>query len=92
MATPTLTSEPAPAVIVSRSSGSIHKEKISDPETQVAKDVSSESYDGEDAEEAPSTLSQLYARGRPLVLAAVALVILGWWVSATVLQATRHRW
>jgi CNT family concentrative nucleoside transporter len=34
----------------------------------------------------------LYARFRPLILGATAALILGWWVSATVLKATRHRW
>ncbi|KAF8160956.1 Na+ dependent nucleoside transporter C-terminus-domain-containing protein [Crassisporium funariophilum] len=29
---------------------------------------------------------------RPYILTGVALVILGWWISATVLEATRHRW
>ena len=29
---------------------------------------------------------------RPLVLTALALLILGWWISATVLKATRGRW
>jgi concentrative nucleoside transporter, CNT family len=36
--------------------------------------------------------SELYACYRPFILAATALVILGWWVSATILEATRHRW
>ena len=34
----------------------------------------------------------LYPKLRPYILAALALSILGWWISATVLQATRHRW
>jgi CNT family concentrative nucleoside transporter len=29
---------------------------------------------------------------RPLLLAALATLILGWWISSTVLKATRHRW
>lgn len=29
---------------------------------------------------------------RPFILAGVAVMIFGWWVSATVLKATRHRW
>ncbi len=33
-----------------------------------------------------------YAKFRPVILVCVAGVILGWWVSATVLKATRHRW
>ncbi|EAU91338.1 H+/nucleoside cotransporter [Coprinopsis cinerea okayama7 len=33
-----------------------------------------------------------YSRFRPYILAGVAAVILGWWITATVLTATRHRW
>lgn len=33
-----------------------------------------------------------YQRFRPFILVGIALVILGWWISATVLEATRHRW
>jgi concentrative nucleoside transporter, CNT family len=35
---------------------------------------------------------ELYLRFRPYFLTGVALVILGWWISATILKATRHRW
>jgi CNT family concentrative nucleoside transporter len=34
----------------------------------------------------------LYPKLRPYILTALALLILGWWISATVLEATRHRW
>ncbi|KAG8896447.1 hypothetical protein FRB99_008887, partial [Tulasnella sp. 403] len=33
-----------------------------------------------------------YQRFRPFILAALALLILGWWISATILEETRHRW
>jgi len=33
-----------------------------------------------------------YAQLHPYILTGLALVILGWWISSTVLQATRHRW
>ncbi|KAF8891723.1 Na+ dependent nucleoside transporter C-terminus-domain-containing protein [Infundibulicybe gibba] len=33
-----------------------------------------------------------YRRFRPFILIGFALIILGWWISATVLKATRHRW
>lgn len=29
---------------------------------------------------------------RPYILIGLAILILGWWISATVLKATRHRW
>lgn len=35
---------------------------------------------------------EVYTRFRPFILGATALLILGWWISATVLSATRHRW
>lgn len=34
----------------------------------------------------------IWRRIRPFFLTALALLILGWWISATVLPATRHRW
>ncbi|KAI0779999.1 Na+ dependent nucleoside transporter C-terminus-domain-containing protein [Fomes fomentarius] len=39
-----------------------------------------------------SNLTKVYRRFRPFVLAGIAAVILGWWISSTVLEATRHRW
>ena len=33
-----------------------------------------------------------YRRFRPFILCGLALLILGWWISATVLPATRPRW
>jgi CNT family concentrative nucleoside transporter len=35
---------------------------------------------------------ELYLKFRPYILTGVAMVILGWWISATILKATRHRW
>lgn len=43
-------------------------------------------------EEQNDKISNKYEVYRPYILGATALVILGWWVSATVLEATRHRW
>ena len=40
----------------------------------------------------PSWLSRNHSLVRRLRLFALAALILGWWISATVLQATRHRW
>jgi CNT family concentrative nucleoside transporter len=33
-----------------------------------------------------------YQRLRPFILSGFLLLILAWWISATVLKATRHRW
>ena len=62
--------------------------KVTDPEKATTK----ESHLAEEDEEDVSGLTKLYRRFRPLVLVLLAAVILGWWVSATVLKATRHRW
>ncbi|KAG5643825.1 hypothetical protein DXG03_009602 [Asterophora parasitica] len=43
----------------------------------------------EEEEEKPNSF---YAKIQPLFPPALALLILGWWISATVLKATRHRW
>jgi hypothetical protein len=32
------------------------------------------------------------SKAKPFMLAGVAVVILGWWISSTVSKATRHRW
>jgi len=48
-----------------------------------------------DAEEAALTRErrqERWRRARPYVLTALALLVLGWWISATILKATRHRW
>lgn len=34
----------------------------------------------------------LFTKYEPFILGITAAVILGWWISATVLKATRHRW
>lgn len=45
-----------------------------------------------ESEEHVSSGSLFYQRFRPYILAGVAAVIIGWWISATVLKTTRHRW
>ncbi|KAJ4468265.1 Na+ dependent nucleoside transporter C-terminus-domain-containing protein [Lentinula aciculospora] len=67
----------------SRSSTSIEKSGLKDtglPTVQLEED------------DVVSRSSQFYQRFRPFILAAVAAIIIGWWISATVLKATRHRW
>ncbi|KAF9497251.1 H+/nucleoside cotransporter [Pleurotus eryngii] len=48
--------------------------------------------DDADVEAARERRAQLYARLRPFLLGGLAALILGWWISATILPATRHRW
>lgn len=49
-------------------------------------------HDEEEAEVAQERRHTLYTRFRPFILGGLGLLILAWWISATVLQATRHRW
>ena len=46
----------------------------------------------EDVEENKGHSWTSYKRLRPFILAGLALLILGWWISSIVLPATRHRW
>ncbi|CAE7160202.1 unnamed protein product [Rhizoctonia solani] len=48
--------------------------------------------DDDEAEHRRERRNAVYQKYRPIILGAVSLVILGWWISATVLEATRHRW
>ena len=66
----------------SLTSGELNEKKAEDPEkvVVVAQD--------EDARPSEALLSKY----KPLVLSGLALLMLGWWISATVLPDTRHRW
>ncbi|KAF4598397.1 hypothetical protein EYR38_006799 [Pleurotus pulmonarius] len=68
------------------STDSFDKEKQAHDEPQVLL------QDADDAEAAKERRAQLYARLRPFLLGGLAALILAWWISATVLKATRHRW
>ena len=71
------------AIQRSSSRSSVRKEKIDDdPEAQKLQVV-----DSQDNDEKASQ-----SKYRPFILATLALLILGWWISATVLRVTRHRW
>ncbi|TEB37527.1 hypothetical protein FA13DRAFT_1726638 [Coprinellus micaceus] len=70
----------------SRASSKIEKVPSNDPEVFV------QNTPNDEDEEPKGLWSRIYRRYRPFILAFVALVILGWWISATVLKATRHRW
>ncbi|KAI0712943.1 Na+ dependent nucleoside transporter C-terminus-domain-containing protein [Cerioporus squamosus] len=61
--------------------------QVKDPEK-----ASAAQPEDEDEDEDVSALTKGYRRFRPLVLVALAAVILGWWICATILPATRHRW
>ncbi|GJJ06199.1 hypothetical protein Clacol_000388 [Clathrus columnatus] len=52
-------------------------------------DTDNSSVDGEEKKkESSARLEKL----KPWILAGTAALILGWWISATILPATRHRW
>lgn len=79
----------------SRSSGSDSLAKVDPTNTEVRVNDPEKGTHHSAAledEEDVSGLTRLYRRFRPFVLIALAAVILGWWVSSTVLTATRHRW
>jgi len=62
-------------------SSETNEKKFEDPEQAVVV--------VQDAEDHSETF---YTKYRPFVLGALALLILGWWISATALPATRPRW
>lgn len=70
-----------------RSSSSLHSNKapITDPLVLAAREE-------EDIQAHRRAREERYRKFRPFILGALALLILGWWISATVLPATRHRW
>jgi len=43
-------------------------------------------------DEQEERVAQVHSKYRPYILSVLAIVILGWWISATILKATRHRW
>ncbi|KAH7332552.1 Na+ dependent nucleoside transporter C-terminus-domain-containing protein [Rhizoctonia solani] len=49
-------------------------------------------HDDDEAERNRQQRNAIYRKYRPFILSALVFVILGWWISATVLIATRHRW
>ncbi|KAH0589287.1 hypothetical protein H2248_005049 [Termitomyces sp. 'cryptogamus'] len=72
--------------VVKRSTESLSKEK-SDYTDEKAEDLEVEAL-----KERSGLLKQIGTKVRTFILPALALVILAWWISATVLKATRHRW
>ncbi|KDQ57670.1 hypothetical protein JAAARDRAFT_69764 [Jaapia argillacea MUCL 33604] len=50
------------------------------------------SKDDEEMVESRRKRLRLFQVYRPFILGALAITILGWWICATILPATRHRW
>lgn len=55
-------------------------------------DVPTFAKDSGDVDAEQERRKALHAKLRPIILAGLVTVILGWWISATILKATRHRW
>ena len=47
---------------------------------------------GAEAADSEEHGESIYRKYRPFILGTLALLILGWWISATILPTTRHRW
>lgn len=81
-----------PAVVrrkASRSTESFSNEKQRNQEVDAEAVLA---HDEEEVEGARTQRQIFYRRYRPFILGGIAAVILGWWISATILEATRHRW
>ena len=72
--------------VPSGSSSSLKEKKHADPEQQ-------EAYLAKDTDtEVQTPETRTHSKYRHFILGGLALLILGWWISATILKATRHRW
>lgn len=79
----------APVVRKSSRTSSLSNEKVVDPEMQLAQEVA---HDEADIEDSKAKHHAYYLKLRPFILGGLAAVILGWWITSTILKATRHRW
>lgn len=88
-----------PLISFPPSMASLHDESMAFQRT------SSHSSEGKDIKEDPERLlvvaedhdekleqETFSTKYKHFILGALALLILGWWISATILPATRHRW
>jgi len=86
-----------PVKPTSPAKGGVHLERVSTHASSAEKKPISETevleaQDDAEAQQAKEQRRSFYARYRPFILAGVAVVILGWWISSIVLPATRSRW
>ncbi|KAL6300614.1 Na+ dependent nucleoside transporter C-terminus-domain-containing protein [Sparassis latifolia] len=65
------------------------KQPVVDAEAQLEKELV---HDEVEVEKARSKNHLLYLRLRVAILLGLAGAILGWWITSTILPATRHRW
>jgi len=84
-----------PARRASRSSGSVdslkkaHQAEAEREQQILEKEIEK---DEEEVEEDRRWRHNIYNKLRPFILGGLAALILAWWISATVLKDTRHRW
>lgn len=79
----------------SRSSGSVNSlKKAHETEAEREQHILEKEIekDEEEVEEDRQWRHNIYKKLRPFILGGLAALILAWWISATVLKATRHRW
>ena len=74
------------------STGSLSKEERSHPSGDAEANLDEVTMIGLNKNEPSSWLSRNHNFVRRLRLFALAALILGWWISSTVIHATRHRW
>lgn len=73
-----------------KTTSTFSNEKASKPDVNVESDQVGEKDEG-DVEKAPLAAAS-DSKYRVFVLIGLAALILGWWISATILKATRGRW
>jgi concentrative nucleoside transporter, CNT family len=81
--------QPSEEPVASKYVESLNEKKArqpSDPELAIVTDISVEGG------ETWIPHYNLYKNFRPIILGGLAILILAWWISATVLKSTRHRW
>ena len=69
-----------------------HSSTSLDKEHPIADAAALDAKEEADIEADREKQANIWRRIRPFFLTALTLLILGWWISATVLPATRHRW
>jgi len=76
-----------------RSSSSLNSQKKRPVDPVVAGENNAlAAKEDEEIEQDKAKRAALWRKARRFVLPALALLILGWWISATILPGTRNRW
>jgi len=88
------TAKPSDKVVQRTTSGSsFSQEKVpAGAEKGAAEPPTYGHHADEDLSESQARRRAFWTQYKPFALAAIAAVILGWWISSTILKATRHRW